>query len=214
MKTLITLEKRNKEGVLLEKHEQESRSWLLHFFNLFYKQNTPSGALTCNDITAAARILGGSATEIYWSNLKVKSGPGGSLEVMEAFQGGNQISFTNMVDGANHGIVVGTSNAAVAPNQNALTTKVAHGEAAGTLLHGGTELYGLTIAATSSFKIRRYFTNVLGGDIPIQEVGIYTSGGVTTDAQYQFCIARDVTAAIVVSNTEILEVTYTVQITV
>lgn len=118
--------------------------------------------------------------------------------------------------GEDIGIVVGTGGGGPATSDDKLATKILHGETAGKLLYGGTELYGLAfVGANGQFTIRRYFTNVLGGDIEVTEVGLYSPGFSTTAKScYLFCIARDVFAHIHVLNTEILEVTYVPNITV
>ena len=213
IKTLITFERRTQNGELIERREQESRSWLKHLWDLAYLPFSYQQLLLINDIGGVARTLGfpGSSLNPH-CNLQI-NGPSGGGTVIGIV--GQTAVYSTPLASENMGIVVGTSNAAVVATQDALTTKVAHGEGAGTLLYGGTEVYGLTFAnPNGSFKIRRYFTNVLGGNVTIQEVGIYSPGYKNNAEVNLFCIARDVCGAIVVANTEILEVTYTVQITV
>jgi len=221
IKTTLTLERFSPHGDLLEKREQESRSWLKHFLDLLY---LPCARFdyTTNDIGGTPRGLCGFIDSTSaWGTLKVASTPGNTQICVHTASGGSAAYCRDTPQkGEDIGIVVGTGNAAVTPAQDALQTKVNHGEGAGQLLYGGCELYGLTFAdPNGQFTIRRYFTNVLGGNITIEEVGIYTPG-VTgaipnpTTSCYIFCAARDLTGGVLVANGELLRVTYVVQITV
>jgi hypothetical protein len=221
IKTILVLEKFSPDGKLLDKREQESRSWLKHFFDLFYTLTSQTLLAGINDVSAAPRTLsiGMDSTEPF-GHLQIASPAGGMGWCIPTYSGTPGIwTYITHQKGDDFGIVVGTGNLAVTPIQDALQTKVAHGEAAGQLLYGGVELYGLTFAdPNGQFTIRRYFTNVLGGVISIQEVGIYGAGirSLASDQySYAFCIARDVVApAVDVNNGEILRVTYVPQITV
>jgi hypothetical protein len=218
MKTYLTLESFG-EGKLLEKRTQQSRSWLKHFWDLFYG---PIGNLSLNsvpDINGANRTLDYSAVAL---NLAVNA-PGGNMGFFtnrEYYGSGAWIGFGGLGvnDGSNGGIVLGTDSTPVTPIQNALVAKVPHGEAAGNLLYAGMEIYGLAIAnPNGEFKLRRFFSNVSGGDITIQEVGIYSYGsqGYSGYEVYTYCIARDVVSpGVLISNGQLLAVTYTVQIAV
>lgn len=227
MKAKLGLRRFDKNMNLLESREQPFRSWTLRFIQILYVMSAEisTGApYNVPDITNTNRGLdaqkNGNAAQRWNKDNMVIAGPaGGSATYM--FHGNelsvNQIKPALRVPGYNLGIVVGSDNTAAAPTQFALGTQIAHGEAAGELLYGGNEC--ITIAFVNpngQFTVRRYFTNVSGGDVTIEEVGIYANGASQTiPAIYQFCIARDVVApAEVVADTEILEVTYTVQITV
>jgi hypothetical protein len=210
LKTFVKLNLYDKDLKLLHSQAQESRSWMLHFFHLLYcVMGYSSNTLAAiNNIAAVARTLNacvGTAT-----NLLIAGGCAGNLRQ------GRATDTTSLVS-ENYGIVVGTNNAAVTPLQDALQTKIVHGEAAGQLLYGGTEIYGLTFAdPNGSMNIRRYFTNVAGGDIDVAECGICAQGYISVVPTYDcFCICRDIVGPVVtVSNGEILSVVYTVQITV
>lgn len=99
------------------------------------------------------------------------------------------------------------------------------GSAAAELEYGGCDVFGLTIAdPNGQFSIRRLFTNNSGEAITVSEAGIhaavtrYHGGGSHYYFQgqsYAICVARDVLGApIVVADTEVLQATYTPQITV
>jgi len=205
----LILARFDKDGQLIERREQESKSWLKHLFDILYILHNESVSLAnVNDIGGNPREIVYTPTPI--NALQVGAPPGNvnfPCMIGSACNKGEQI-------GQDFGIVVGTGNLAVTPIQDALQTKIAHGEGAGQLLYGGCELYGLTFAnPNGQFTIRRYFTNVAGGAIAVVEAGIYASA-LTSALLYSFCIARDVFAAVTVNNGEILRVTYVPQITV
>ncbi len=200
----------DKRGILIHQQRQEVRSWLRHFFDLFYVQTYGAG-LNINDIGGAAR-----AVIFKHCTLGVGAPPGAVLAAVPIWTTIPAFPYLTPFAGEQLGIVVGTNNTVVAPTDNALYAKVAHGSAPTQLLYGGCELYGLTfVNPNGQFTIRRYFTNVLGGAITIQEAGIYSVGAISDTNAYAFCIARDVVSpGVAVNDTELLRVTYVAQITV
>jgi len=208
----LILERFDKDGKLLEKREQPSKSFVKHLFDLFYVYYTQAIFAGVNDITATPRTLREPQSGQYWGNLKVGSPPGHSLVCIPQ-QAGYWTGTTPHV-GEEIGIQVGIGVAAVTPTDDALATRILHGRAAGQLEYGGCELIGLAFAdPNGQFTIRRYFTNNSGGLITVNEVGIY-SVGQPAGSSYIFLIARDLTGGVAVAHTELLRVTYVVQITV
>lgn len=217
---ILTLEKRDAiSGNLIERISQPSRSWTRHFFDLLYEEvgdvvNTLSNI---NDITSTGRTLGNTAnSNNCFPNLMIGCPPGNVTAMIPAVGDSSRQMWCNNTPyaGDSFGLVIGTGNTAVTPTDDKLVTKIAHGEGAGQLLYSGTEVYGLTFAnPNGSFNIRRYFTNVAGGNITMQECGLY-SPGVTGTSAYIYCICRDVFGAVSVANGQILSVVYTVSITV
>ena len=218
IKTTLGLRRFDKNHILLEEIKKPSRSWLKHFFDLMYEPlgyGTNTLALI-NDYGGVARTLAiwGGGNE-YNANLQCNSTGGGTIH---AIWGGGGSSYSNSapLDGALIGIVIGTGVGAVAPTNDSLGTRIVHGEGAGQMLYGGCELFALTFAnPNGSFVIRRYFTNESGGGITVSEVGIHSPARAGAgNLSYLFCIARDLTGGVLVNDTELLEVTYTAQITV
>ena len=88
--------------------------------------------------------------------------------------------------------------------------------------YGSCEIFGYAVANPSaSFNVRRLFTNSGGGSLSIAEAGMYMAGcKYTQTATYSghvwpYCVARDaISPAIAVSPGQVLQVTYTPQITV
>jgi hypothetical protein len=177
-----------------------------------------------NDISSTSRTLNSAGVQpAAPGNLQIQTPAGGCFCVIPVFYSSGYMAVTQnlsdiTIDSQDIGIVIGSDDTAIAPDDDALNTKILHGETAGKILYGGTEVYGLSfVNPDGEFKIRRYFTNISGGDITVKESGIYAPGYIQSSngaVMYPFCISRDVFAPIVVADTEILEVTYTVQITV
>jgi len=201
--TKLIVERLDKEGRLLERREQQSRSFLIQFMQFLQARHD---YITLNILDITNTIRAAFVTRI---NLQIAS-PGGWGAVKGAVE-----ASVYSIEGEQIGIVVGTGVGAVAPTNYALGAKIAHGNGAGQLEYGGNEILPIVIAAPSaSFIIRRYFTNNSGGAITVQEAGIYAKITITTNYAYAACIARDLTGAVAVANTEILRVTYVPQITV
>jgi hypothetical protein len=222
--TTITLERKSKTGRLLEKRIFPSHSWTKHFFDLLYEDlaynsNTLAGI---NDITSTARTLANQTAGLV--NLAVASPPGGSIApafngmLIDTNTGNSLIKIANspLNGGENNGIVVGTGNTPVTPTDDKLVTKINHGTGAGLFEYGGCQVLApVSVNPNGTMMIRRYFTNNSGGDITVQEAGIYSFGFNSASNVYSFCICRDVVSpGVLVANTQILSVVYTVQITV
>jgi len=117
------------------------------------------------------------------------------------------------LDADGQGIVIGTDNAAVQPDQYALIGQIRSGETTGKVMYCGTYVYGLAINDSTdkaSFKVAAIFQNMSGGSI--NEVGIYANGAGNSDSypnQQQYCIARDVVSTIALAYAEFARVEYT-----
>lgn len=216
IKTKLKFTKFDKDFQRLSQFEQPSRSWLKGMWYWLYLQNSHTNLTGCIDISNTSRELRGMedsyAYGVGWAQVSVGGGAGGVASPFYVM--GNSYPINRPNDLA--GIVIGSNNAAVTPSQYALAGGIRHGATAGCILYGGCEVVNPTFAdPNGEMIIRRFFTNVSGGDITVQEAGIYHVLCVQTDWSRQFCIARDVVApAVVVADTEILMVTYTVQIVV
>lgn len=226
MKATLILERLDKDYKLLERRELPSRSFVLGFIKLLYvahAQIQSTSPYSLNDITNAPRDIDSqnAAGRFSKGTLKVGSTPGSSEQiVVGATTATAPAAPTYIIEGEKLGIVVGTGVGAVTPTDVALGTRILHGTGGGLFEYGGCELINLVFAgANGELTIRRYFTNNSGGLITVQEAGIYAAGtmyvaGTWGGSSWPFCIARDITGAVPVNNTEILRATYVVQITV
>ena len=234
MKAKIAIERYDKNHILLERREQPCRSFTINMIKLLYagaaNLNCEVETIAATDITNTSRNLSRyhqSSDHAPDGSLRLAA-PGGDGACQILGMGdyrtayGDNYYYTRQIDGYSIGIVLGTGSGAVAPTDYQVT-QIAHGISAGEIQYGGSEVGPLTVSAPSAtIDLRRYFTNVSGGDITVNEVGIYTSGAVfIMQGSYlgftanSFCIARDlVSPAVVVPTTEILRVIYTLSITV
>ena len=225
----LILERLDREGRLLEKREQRSRSFVRNFIGLLYcahaqiQTGAPYGMTDIDgnpqDIDSRA-VYGTSYAERGTKGTLMVGAPPGHSQLIVPIGERSAAYYYRGLIGELVGIQVGTGVAAVTPTDIALATRIAHGRAAGELEYGGCELVGIAFAdPNGEFTIRRYFTNASGGSITVNEVGIhsvgtwYTISG-STQAVWAFLIARDLTGGVAVADTEILRATYVPQITV
>lgn len=106
------------------------------------------------------------------------------------------------------GVMVGTGATAPTIDDYRLEATIGHGSGAGQLQYGGVT-FGLPASdpTTSQFTITRDFANASGGDITVNEIGLYVVGW-DGGARY-FMVIRDVIAGgIVVPNGQTLTVNY------
>ncbi len=222
MRLLLTMERFDKNGLLLEKSQQWSRSLVKHFIDLLYVQfgqiqYTAPYAIT--DVNGVARNIDSQTAGDSHNpkgNFAMASSMGTNYLQAGATSWADQIG----VSGNKLGIMVGTGVGAVSPTDNSLGTLILHGNGPGQLEYAGCEVVNLVVAgANASFDVRRYFTNRSGGAINVTECGIAAGGtrygiAVGNVYSYSFLIARDLTGGVNVLDTELLRVTYTLQITV
>lgn len=227
MKAILTIDRLDKDFRLLERRQQPSRSFTIGLLRLLYvhhSQVSDGAPYSMPDITNTARDVDLTKNYTYHqlrSNLLVAA-PGGGCGMPCPTGQFTGLTSTNISEatlaGDIIGIQVGTNNTAVTPTDYKMNTRVAHGDGAGQLEYGGCEIYNKVVAdPNASFDIRRYFNNQSGGDIGIQEVGIYSVGSHADSGSgrvFSFLICRDVVALVTVADTELLRVVYTTGITV
>jgi hypothetical protein len=227
MQAILKLEKLDQDFKVLEQVVKPSRSFTLGLIQLLYilhaqiQSGSPYAAL---DIDGTSRNLiiqqwaASGQAHLSLGCLKMGCGGGQTCENCWSMAAGGSFGTgqnVNMyIESQKLGVVIGTGSTAVAPTNNSLVTRIAHGRSAGQMEYGGCELVNLAISnPNASLDIRRYFTNNSGGSITVQECGLYAAGTIDA-ASFPFCVARDLTGGVAVGNTEILRVTYTLQITV
>lgn len=226
MKATVGIRKFDREMVLLYETSFKSRSFVKQMVESLYLLASQVASYSIKDIGNTSRSCNPSNSYHTIKDLLRMSSCGGySGMLLNPHKGqwnGDPMyaNATPYVEGSNIGVVVGSGNTVVATDDYKLDTKIVQGVGAGELQHGGTECQGLTFSdPNGSFYVRRYFTNNSGGNVTIEEVGIYSaivnSDYAGTGGAWASLAARDVVApAVVVADTEILEVTYTIQITV
>jgi hypothetical protein len=221
MRIKLIVDRLDKDMNLLEHREALSRSLTKNFINLLYIQ-TAATSFSLPDITNTSRTPDDSSSDDqrHKCNLKMSSAGGyGAEYCYGGYYGISSQPEKDTIRSEYIGIQVGTGTNAVTPTDYALQTRVAHGRSSGQLEYGGCEIVGISFSnPNGQFSVRRYFTNISGGAITINEAGIYAAGGANTTGSpgsWPFLIARDlVSPAVTVNDGEILRVTYMVQITV
>jgi len=222
----LILERLDKDHRVLERREQPSKSFVRNFISLLYCAHAQiqSGApYTITDIDGSARTVDSqsiSGARYSKGNLMIGAPPG--ISAARCLPGSDAASVVTLmnrweIEGSKMGIQVGTGVTAVTPTDTALATRILHGRAAGQLEYGGCELVGIAfVNPNGEFTIRRYFTNLSGGSITVNEAGIHSAGTDYNDYYaWAFLIARDIVSpGVAVANTELLRVSYVPQITV
>lgn len=221
----LILERFDKDNHLLEKREQPSRSFIRGLFGLLYcahAQIRAAAPYNMTDVDGVARNIdsqsaAGASIRNVKGTLAMGGPPGLAGLYCPAGYDTNLWVYVQSIEGNKVGIQVGTGVGGPTPADTALTTRILHGTQANRLEYGGCELINLVFAgANGEFTIRRYFTNHSLGLITVQEAGIHAVGtfnlNVSTGS-WPFLIARDLTGAVPVADTELLRVTYVVQIT-
>lgn len=117
------------------------------------------------------------------------------------------------------GIIVGTSNQAVAITDYSLISPIAHGTSIGTLEYLNCGVTTPIINAgtnTATFTVNRLFRNSSGFTISIQEIALYGYNTYIPSTTYGYptCMLRDIVSpAFDIANGEYLKATYTFSIT-
>jgi len=116
----------------------------------------------------------------------------------------------NPAAGNAYGIVVGTGANAVTVSDYTLQTLIAHGTGSGQLYYSANYWSAPTLSgSTYTTEGYRQIINLSGGDVTVNEVGIYGLNG-----GWYFLLARDTTGGITVPAEGILIVVYKVQTTI
>ena len=178
---------------------------LLQAFLLqLYRQFAPSAGNTdITDIYGVTHSRGEDDTQFF------VAAPSGDTQGMNEFIAGDTSDKL--------GPQVGTGTTAVAIDDNALETRIAHGESAGTLIHYGAYVTNFqVVGSVASFDIVKLFENQSGGNITVTEIGLYESSDTFEGQIYGvLCMYREVLASsVTVNDGEILKVTMTVELTV
>ena len=182
------------DGSIREQRTIKSKSFVKQFLDLWIVQ-----ALNAPDVNSMrVRDTGNALREICFSHL-----------TFAANASTGDITF---------GIVVGTGNVAPIISDYALGVQIAHGTGVGQIQYGNVA-FGLPAsdAASSHFTVTRDFSNASGGDITVNEIGLYVKGqesnGIfpwssTVTTRYFMTIRDLIVGGIVVPNGETLTINY------
>lgn len=199
---VLELTVKKKDGTIREHRVMKSKSFVRQFLDLLMMQAAMANEMSYHQIRDTSNTL----RAIAFSGLTFATNAAA-----------NDDGF---------GIMVGTGTTAPTINDYALETLINDGVGAGELQYGGVT-YGLpTSSATEShFTITRDFSNASGGDITVQEIGLYVQAQYAWICDYNdrvtgatnpvFITIRDVVggAGITIPNGETLTVNYRLQAT-
>ena len=203
LKAYVELEVRDKDGKVIERRKQVSRSWTRWAYNTAFCQLacvdglTPDN-LSMKDTTGAVKTGNCPAALEDDHSCKASVETGWAL----AAAAGDDAM----------GIVVGTGTGAESFEDHALETKIADGTGAGQLSYVLSEDYTVsTEGTTKKAEQVRYFNNNSGAAITVNEVGLYVRYG--SHGSFNFMTARDlVSPGVSVPDTGQLKVTYTIEL--
>lgn len=206
----ITIEVLDKDGKVIEEYKTKANSWVRNAYNFLAQQFLP-----CDNYQGSATFGAGSQA--------IKNTGGTTLRVAGTYMApGNDYNmaayaYDSAGAASNFGILVGSSNAAESFEANNLTSKIAHGTAAGQLYYNAmalpTAVYDAGTRKWTGTAVR-LFNNSSGADITVNEVGYAIYCYVTTSTRQYVLLSRDVLASpIVVPNSGQIRVTYTSEIT-
>jgi len=166
------VEVRDKNGKLLERKRGQSKSLLANFLRMLYglfAGLSGTGYITIKDTSGVGR----SYPSLY--------GTGWPIARVVA-----------PVNDDTHGILVGSGDAPVDPEQYALASKIAHGTGSGQLVYNAVTHEAPVVSANvTTYRITRTFTNNSGASITVKEIGIAIADNIG-GTLYYFLIVRDV----------------------
>ena len=180
---LLELEVRDKQGRLLSSVKGRSRSLLWNFIAFL------DGCFTGYALNAGIALHEKGGTDVNITPfIPAQSGVDVEFHNMNVLAGEGDDSF---------GIVVGKGTASPTPDDYKLESQVPHGVSTDQLYHYKTELEEAGTSGQDSYvKFKRLFENKSGGDISIQELGLYAKWykkvGSDVEGPYVFLLIRDV----------------------
>lgn len=201
MKAVLTIKKNNEIVV-----KQSAKSFLIAFPALLARQFINDEDITIQSTEGTPRTQGIATCPLYCC----AAGGFGYDQQMA-----NSGSYGDFMPTDKIGVIIGSDDTAVDPDNYSLNTQIRSGDTTGKILYCGTGVHSLTYedtGDTGSFKILGIFKNISGASIDVKEVGIYACGDADTNTHINFCILRDVISTIALANSEYLEVEYTISI--
>lgn len=126
--------------------------------------------------------------------------------------GGYVLQLVAPRDDDTYGPVIGSGTNAVTVDDYCLQTKIAKGTGSGQMVHGVTEVPVFTVSASEVLMLFcRPFTNSSGGDVVVNETGLYVK---YEGAVYYYLLARDVLGSgVTVNDGKIFTLKYKINIT-
>jgi len=183
---MLETEIRDKNGKLISKHIQPSKSLLKNFAILLRLM------MSAYSVTGSVYTI---TTSIIDINNTTKTVAGAF--VAGAANGGLVPLMVNAPAGVDDcGIVVGTGTGVVTRDNIALGSKISHGTNAGQLAYGSNSVEDVSGTDPESvWRVVRTFSNGTSSSITVYEIGMYAKNNYGSGGSFTlvtFCIARDV----------------------
>jgi hypothetical protein len=214
--TFLTLEIFDKEGELVKKHKQRSHSWVRNAYNWMFSQLASvngddavfgDGKINVKETSGMVRH-GNYAIGFEIENFDVETPVISTGHGYDGYRG---------AAGVEAGIVVGSGTNAVSLDDYVLQTQIDEGASAGELNHA--EQLAPSISWNGGTRVLsndcvRYFNNNSGGNVDVNEVGIYAHLHANDGHSFWTLVCRDkLGSTVTVPDTGQLKVTYTIQLT-
>ena len=166
MSTYLTVTIRDKNGEVTKHYHRRCHSFVKQMLQLLEVHHRGVGIANILDTSNTARTVMSST-----NHFKIEGGIGIVTK----------------------GIVVGSGLAAEANTDYALQTLIAHGVGAGQLSYQAVSFTTTAIVgANVDFIITRVLTNGSGGNVSVNEIGLYCAADDSIGTTRYFCIIRDV----------------------
>lgn len=213
----LELEVRDRNGNLISRHKQRSHSWVENAYNFMFCNIAGCGHLAADNLdmytpAGVQKTDNHAPTFQQLATYQVVTGGYG-------FRGAAGFRTPDLLTSP-HGIVVGTSVNAESfdsstPRGYSLGAVIVNGNGAGQMDYAEQNLYTVTfVALVKTATLIRFINNNSGGDITVNEVGIYGRGGLNyTDDQLWMAVRDLLGVGVLVPDTGQLKVTYTISLT-
>ena len=207
---LWTFEVRDKEGRLIQRHQQRSHSWVRNAYNHLFSNMCAKNATGISfgagqvNFKTMAGVVRGATNQ-------------GSSIGSSTYEGATYGVRAPLATSA-WGILVGSGTDAESFEDYALQTQIVHGTGSGQLSHVATGVHSVSYTAgtkTLQDELIRYFNNNSGAGIDVNEVGMFCYFVTPFAVSHESILfARDhLSATVTVANTGQLKVTYTLELT-
>jgi len=191
----INLKVKDSNENIIEERVEQGNSFLLNFMRMLYAVLTVS---SYNDFVHKG-VVRSESTDFLGDTVTVQY-------TVDGFHAWAPKEFDT------HGIVVGTGETMVTPDDQELEAQIANGIGAGKMVYLFSDIVPTAVTATEAYIIlRRSFINHSGGSITVKELGVIV-WVVGTD-KYKLII-RDLISPITVNNDYTLDVQYVIVVTV
>jgi hypothetical protein len=213
----LEMEVKMPDGSIVHHHKQRSHTWVRNAYNHLFSQLAGRSAV---DSTFGAGLLsikdtGGTVRYSDLSGIAFSNQTINSTQVRwELPTATYNYGYMSPATSDDYGIVVGSGTTAYDFEQYKLTTLIVNGTGAGQLSYAeseaNTDSYDVP-SKTFTVTLVRYMNNNSGGNVDVNEVGLYARGTALYGVYNDWCQSRDLLAStITIPTTGQLKTQYTI----